>query len=125
MYSRGTFQSSTGSGNFVSMSETNIGERIACFLLGAGIGAAVALLIAPESGARTRRRIRRAGEDAAEYFIDAGQDLVDRCEDLSRRSLKFADHAARELSGKYRELSQQGRQLSDEAAAILRRAASS
>jgi len=105
------------------MSQNNVGDRIACVLLGAAIGAAVALLIAPESGAKTRRRIRRAGEDAAEYFIGAGQDLVDQCEDLSKRSLQFADQAARELSGKYRELSERGRQLAEEAAALLRRAA--
>jgi gas vesicle protein len=60
------------------MSDTRAGYRAAFFLLGAAIGAAVAVLMAPASGARTRRRLRRQGEEIADYLIDSGKELVDR-----------------------------------------------
>ena len=65
------------------MSDTRGGDRTAFFLLGAAIGAAAALLMAPASGARTRRRLHRQGEEVADYLIDAGKELVDGCEDLT------------------------------------------
>jgi gas vesicle protein len=63
------------------MSDTRAGDRAAFFLLGVAIGAAAALLIAPASGARTRRRLSRQGEELADYPIDAGKELVDKCEE--------------------------------------------
>ena len=76
------------------MKDTRTGDRIVFFLLGSALGAAVALLVAPESGARTRRTLRRKGEDAADYVVDAGKDLVERCEDLYKRSGELAGDAA-------------------------------
>jgi gas vesicle protein len=92
------------------------------FLLGAAIGAAAALLMAPASGTRTRRRIVRKGEEAADYLIDAGKELVGKCEDLYERSGELVEDAAYELSGKYRALHEHSKQLVDEAETILRRA---
>jgi gas vesicle protein len=43
------------------MSDTNAGDRAAFFLLGAAVGAAAALLLAPESGERTRRKTSPQG----------------------------------------------------------------
>ena len=103
------------------MSDTKAGDRATFFLLGAAIGAATALLLAPESGERTRRRLRRQGEDIADYLIDAGKELADRCEDLYQRSGEVVEDATRELSGKYRALREYSRQMLDEAETILRR----
>ena len=103
------------------MSDKKVGDRVALLLLGGAIGAAAALLMAPESGAKTRRKVTRAGEDAADYLIGAGKDLAERCEDLQKRSGKFAGQAARELSERYRELAERSRELAEEAAAIIRR----
>ena len=106
------------------MSDTRAGDRAAFFLLGAAIGAAAALLMAPASGARTRRRLVRKGEEVADDLIDAGKELVEKCEDLYERSGELVGDAARELSGKYRALHEHGKQLLDEAEMILRRAKS-
>ena len=103
------------------MSETRAGDRAAFFLLGAAIGAGVALLTAPDSGARTRRRLTRQGEAAADYLIEAGKDLVDQCDHLYRRSGEMVGDAARELSGKYRALHEYTRHMLDEAETILKR----
>lgn len=53
------------------MSDTRTGDRAAFFVLGAAISAAAALLMAPASGAYTRRRLRRQGE-VTDYLIHAG-----------------------------------------------------
>src|ERR1700686_403046 len=103
------------------MSDTRAGDRAAFFLLGAAIGAAVALLTAPASGAHTRRRLRRQGEEVADYLIDAGKELVDKCEDLYERSGDVVEDATHELSGKYRALREYSKQMLDEAETILRR----
>jgi gas vesicle protein len=79
------------------MSDTRAGDRATFFLLGAAIGAATALLMAPASGAHTRRRLRRQGERVADYLIDEGKELVDKCEDLYERSGEVVEDATHEL----------------------------
>ena len=102
------------------MSDTRAGDRVGFLLLGVAIGAATALLMAPASGAHTRRKLRRKGDEVADYLIDAGKDLVDKCEDLYERSEELVEDATHELSGKYRALHEYSRQLLNEAETILR-----
>ena len=102
------------------MKDTRTGDRIAFFLLGSAVGAAVALLVAPESGARTRRTLRRKGEDATDYVVDAGKDLVERCEELYKHCGELVGDAAQELSEKYRALYERSKALVDEATAVIR-----
>ena len=104
------------------MRDKRAGDRAAFFLLGAAIGAAAALLLAPASGARTRRRLVRKGEEVADYLIDAGKEVVEKCEDLYERSGELVEDATHELSGKYRALHENTKQFLDEAETILRRA---
>ena len=103
------------------MSDTRAGDRAGFFVLGAVIGVAAALLMAPASGAHIRRRLRRQGEEVADYLIDAGKELVDKCEELYERSGEVVEDTTHELSGKYRALREHSRQLLDEAETILRR----
>lgn len=46
-------------------------------VLGAVIGAGIALLTAPESGRRTRKRIRRAATDVRDTATDRWDELAD------------------------------------------------
>ncbi|MBQ8837778.1 MAG: YtxH domain-containing protein [Bacteroidales bacterium] len=43
----------------------NTGNSILTFIAGAAVGAVVALLTAPDSGARTREKLRNGAADAA------------------------------------------------------------
>ena len=106
------------------MRDRRAGDRTAFFLLGAAIGAVAALLLAPASGARTRRRLVRKGEEVADYLIDTGKELIEKCEDLYERSGELVEDATHELSGKYRALHEHTKQLLDEVETILRRAKS-
>lgn len=103
------------------MSHTTSGGRVTIFFLGAAVGAAAALLTAPASGARTRRKLRRQGEAVADYLVDTGRELMDKCEDLYERSGELVEDAGHELSGKYRALREYTRQALNETETILRR----
>jgi gas vesicle protein len=104
------------------MRDSRAGDQAAFFLVGAAIGAAAALLLAPATGEKTRRRLARKGEEVADYMIDAGKELVEKCEDLYERSGELAGDATRELSAKYRALHEQSQKLLEETESILRRA---
>ena len=54
------------------------GDGLLMFLTGFALGAAVALLSAPQSGKRTRRDIQRRAEDAQSYLEDLGEDLISK-----------------------------------------------
>lgn len=57
--------------------ETQVVNFVAGLALGAIIGASVALLAAPESGRRTRRKIKRAADDIRSGASDRLEDLAD------------------------------------------------
>jgi gas vesicle protein len=53
------------------------------FGIGVSAGAAVALLYAPQSGARTRRKLRKGVDEASDYLQDAGDYLKAQAERFS------------------------------------------
>ena len=59
-------------------------------ICGAAIGAGVALLMAPESGKRTRKRIGRAAEDLKENAGDRWEDIADEVRDKVEEALDGA-----------------------------------
>jgi gas vesicle protein len=58
------------------------------FGIGVGAGAAVALLYAPQSGVRTRKRLRKGVEGAGDYLVDAGDYLKEQAERFSDEAQK-------------------------------------
>jgi gas vesicle protein len=63
------------------------------FGIGVAAGAAIALLYAPQSGARTRKQLRRGVEDAGDYLENAGDYLKEQAERFSREAHKAIDRA--------------------------------
>ena len=59
----------------------NTGNTLLCFLAGAATGAVAALLLAPDSGANTRAKIRQGAADAAGLAkgkILEGLDIIEK-----------------------------------------------
>ena len=74
--------------------DNNFGENIVWFFVGASVGAAVALLYAPQSGDRTRRLLARKLSDGRDALSDSGADLFDKGRELFEQGRRVADDAA-------------------------------
>ena len=74
--------------------DNNFGENMVWFFVGATVGAAVALLYAPQSGDRTRRLIVRKLSDSRDALADSGTDLMDKGRELFEQGRRVADDAA-------------------------------
>lgn len=51
------------------------GERVVWFLIGASIGAGIALLYAPKTGKETRRYLRKRAENARDAAMETGEQI--------------------------------------------------
>ncbi len=69
----------------------DVARDVLLILGGALIGAAIALLYAPQSGERTRRQIGRKVEDAKHKAQDVGDDVLSKAEDLRQHVAKQVD----------------------------------
>jgi gas vesicle protein len=61
------------------------------FLVGAAIGAAAALLLAPRSGEETRELLSKKAERSRDYVVARGRDLRRAAEDLVTRGRRTAE----------------------------------
>lgn len=87
------------------MERENKGSVIAWFVGGALLGAAVALLAAPQSGARTRRLLSRQAEKGRSSLLESSQDIVARGRELYERGREIAEETA--------ELFERGRSIAE------------
>lgn len=69
-------------------------EKLVWLLTGAAIGAAVALLYAPQSGRDTRRLIQRKTREGQKAVTETSRDLMDKGRELYDKGLRVADQAA-------------------------------
>ncbi|HXC94655.1 MAG TPA: YtxH domain-containing protein [Edaphobacter sp.] len=58
------------------------------FGVGVAAGATIALLYAPQTGAKTRKQLRKGVEDAGDYLEDAANYLKEQAERLSKEAEK-------------------------------------
>jgi len=80
-------------GNYESseQSSSHAGTAVTFLLIGMGIGALTALLLAPKTGKQLRKDIRRKYEDAKETVDDWTDDAREAAEDLIDRGSEIAD----------------------------------
>lgn len=81
--------------------------KILWFIGGAAVGAAVALLYAPLSGAEARRRISRKTFEGRDAIAESGREVYERGRELYERGREIVDEAA--------EMFERGRQLMEDA----------
>ena len=74
--------------------DENNGSTIGWFLAGVAVGAAAALLYAPQSGKETRTYIGKTTQDSREAMESSGKELMDRGKELYERGKQIADEAA-------------------------------
>ncbi len=72
-------------------------EFVLGVVIGALIGAGVALLLAPDSGKRTRRRIRRSAEGLSDAAGDRLQTVADDARQLADDARKSAERSSERL----------------------------
>lgn len=77
----------------------NTGKTLAAFLAGAAAGALAGLLIAPESGDKTRNKLNKTANDIL-------YDLEDLWEASAERLKELADDAVEEIERYSKELSE-------------------
>ncbi len=76
----------------------NNSERVLWVLVGASIGAGIALLYAPKTGKDTRRLLRRKAEDAADVLSETGEQIRDRFADTRDSIVNAGRDAYRKAS---------------------------
>jgi gas vesicle protein len=69
-------------------------DSLVWFLTGAAVGAAVALLYAPQSGKDTRRYLNKKARQGREVVGDVSREALDKGRDLFEKGRKMADDAA-------------------------------
>ena len=68
------------------------------FCLGLGIGAAVALLLAPKAGEEMREQLRARADEGGEYLRQRGGELRHRAEDILERGRGVIDEQKGQLT---------------------------
>ncbi|MGQ9635990.1 MAG: YtxH domain-containing protein [Bryobacteraceae bacterium] len=69
------------------------GSKLIWFLTGAAIGAAIALLYAPQTGAQTRKYLRKKTEEGKEALADTGKELLEKSKEYYEKGRQLAEEA--------------------------------
>jgi gas vesicle protein len=69
-------------------------ENFVWFALGAVLGVSAALLLAPEKGSHTRRRLAGQMKSGGQTLVDSGQDAIAKGRELFERGREIAQEAA-------------------------------
>ena len=94
------------------MAEEDNGGKLIWFVAGAAIGAAVALLYAPQSGQDTRRYLGEKAKEGKDAISESGREMMERGRELYDRGRRMADEAA--------EMFERGRKIVDGATESVR-----
>ena len=68
------------------------------FLVGLGIGSAVAILFAPKSGKETRKYIAKKSREANEYARNKAQELRERAEETVERGKEMVTETKEQIA---------------------------
>ena len=94
------------------MAQDDSGNSIVWFVAGAAVGAAIALLFAPNTGKETRQLLSKKADEGREALAEQGRAAMDRTRELYEKGRKVADDAA--------EMFERGRKLAEGAIGNVR-----
>lgn len=98
----------------MSDSDNEIGAFLAGFVIGGLVGAAVALVTAPQSGEETRLQIRTRGIELRDLAVETAEETRQRAEDAAGRVRARAEQLAQDARAKAEELQQRGKAVLEE-----------
>jgi gas vesicle protein len=82
----------------VSMANCVMSTKSAYFVAGIGLGAAVALLLAPQSGKQTRKLIVNKAEKGKDFVAAKGRDIRSKSDDLVEQGKDLASKQKERLA---------------------------
>jgi len=87
-------------GNYESSEENSqqVGTAVTFLLIGLGVGALTALLLAPKTGKQLRKEIRRKYEDAKDTIDDWKDEAKEAAEGVMERGSDIADEIRERVS---------------------------
>ena len=78
-------------GRYEKSEKSTAGTAVTFLMIGVGVGAAIALLLAPKTGKQMRKDLRRRYDDARDTLQDWSEDAQDRLKDIADQSSDWAD----------------------------------
>jgi gas vesicle protein len=78
-------------GKYEASDRSNVGTAVTFLMIGLGVGAFIALLLAPKSGKQLRKDLRRGYEDAVDRIEDFKEEARERVDDVMERGADIAD----------------------------------
>ncbi len=94
------------------MANQDYGSKAVWFMAGIAIGSTIALLYAPSSGEKTRRKIAKRTQEGREALAESGKDMYERGREMYERGRQLADEAA--------DMFERGRKIVESTAANLK-----
>ncbi len=95
--------------------ESNAGEKALYFMLGAMIGAATALLLAPRSGEETRKLIMSKAREGADMIANRTKNVVGKTSEYVERGKEILQQQRDQLSAAFEAGKQAYREEKDKA----------
>jgi len=80
------------------MARCSVATGIGCFLTGVGIGAVVALLVAPKTGKETRRLIAKKAEEGKDYVTSKGREIREQAEEFVEKGKELVSKEKERLA---------------------------
>lgn len=77
----------------------NEGAGAVWFLAGAAVGAAVALLFAPQSGEKTRKLLTRQAERGRDSLVDRGREIYDKGHEIADEAAHLFERGKKIVEG--------------------------
>jgi gas vesicle protein len=78
-------------GRYEKSEKSTVGTAVTFLMIGLGVGASIALLLAPKTGKQMRKDLRRHYDDARETLQDWSDDAQDRLKDIADQSADWAE----------------------------------